>query len=34
VSLALRYGAFFPSSDAFADDDLRQFFSVTVTFSL
>ncbi|HYE19620.1 MAG TPA: alginate export family protein [Tepidisphaeraceae bacterium] len=34
VSLALRYGVFFPSADAFPDDTARQFFSLTLTFSL
>jgi hypothetical protein len=32
VTLALRYGVFFPSNDAFGDDTARQFFSVGVTF--
>lgn len=34
MSLALRYGVFFPSSDTFPDDTARQFFSLTLTFSL
>lgn len=31
VTLALRYGVFFPDSGAFFDDDARQFFSTSVT---
>lgn len=34
LTLALRYGAFFPSSDAFGrNDDVRQFFFAGLTFS-
>ena len=31
VTLALRYGVFFPDSEAFADDDVRHFFSTSLT---
>ena len=33
VTLAMRYGAFFPQSSAFPIDDVRQFFFVGVTFA-
>jgi len=33
VTLALRYGVFFPQADAFAIDDPRQFFFAGVTFA-
>lgn len=33
VTLALRYGVFVPSSDAFPSDKLRQFFSTSLTFA-
>jgi hypothetical protein len=33
VTLALRYGVFFPSADAFANDDPRHFFFAGVTFA-
>ncbi|HVT88928.1 MAG TPA: alginate export family protein [Tepidisphaeraceae bacterium] len=33
ITLALRYGVFFPSSRAFEDSDPRQFFSTSVTFA-
>jgi hypothetical protein len=33
VTLALRYGVFFPGSDAFFDDSSRQFISTSVTFA-
>ncbi len=33
VTLALRYGAFFPNSSAFVDDDVRQFIYAGVTFA-
>lgn len=32
VTLALRYGVFFPNGDAFGDSEARQFISVGVTF--
>jgi len=32
VTLTTRYGVFFPSRDAFASDESRQFFSIGVTF--
>lgn len=31
VTLAMRYGVFFPNSDAFFEDDARHFFSTSVT---
>jgi hypothetical protein len=31
VTLALRYGVFFPDSENFADDDARHFFSTSLT---
>jgi hypothetical protein len=34
LTLAFRYGIFFPSSEAFPDDDVRQFFSFTATLAL
>ena len=33
VSLAVRYGAFFPDGNAFTSNDVRQFFSTSVTFA-
>jgi len=33
VTLTARYGVFFPSSDAFTNDDARQFFSIGMTFA-
>lgn len=33
VTLSARYGVFMPSSDAFVEDDARQFFSIGVTFA-
>jgi hypothetical protein len=33
VTLALRYGVFFPDSGAFENDDARHFFSTSVTFA-
>ncbi len=33
VTFAVRYGVFFPSTDAFEDDSARQFFSTSVTFA-
>lgn len=33
ITLAVRYGVFFPNSDAFDDDKARQFFSTSVTFA-
>lgn len=33
VTLAVRYGIFFPSDNAFGNDDTRQFFSTSVTFA-
>jgi hypothetical protein len=33
VTLAVRYGIFFPSSDTFFDDSVRQFISTSVTFA-
>jgi hypothetical protein len=33
VTLALRYGVFFPSERNFASDDTRQFFFAGVTFA-
>jgi hypothetical protein len=33
VTLALRYGVFFPDHDAFPSDDVRQFFSAGMTFA-
>jgi hypothetical protein len=34
VTLALRYGVFFPSADAFPSDDARQYFSTSLIFAL
>jgi hypothetical protein len=34
VSLAIRYGVFFPSPDAFPEDDIRQFLATSLTFAL
>lgn len=33
VTLALRYGVFFPSSDTYVSDEARQFFSMSMTFA-
>ncbi len=33
VTFTTRYGVFFPSSDAFASDEVRQFFSIGLTYA-